>query len=157
MEIYLVRHGIAQDPSEAPSDPERRLTEEGLEKTARVAHAFRKRISRVDVIFHSPYLRAAETARIFAEEFPKAKLVAASGLTPHDEPRSALPLLAAAGDGSAVMLVGHEPHLSSLASRLMTGKDTPLVEFKKAGIAGFESFGDLERCRMSFFLSPKWL
>jgi phosphohistidine phosphatase len=157
MEIYLVRHGIAQDPVDAPSDAARCLTEEGIEKTTRVAHEFRKRISRVDVIFHSPYLRAAETARIFAAEFPKAKLISSGGLTPHDEPRSALPLIAAAKESGAVMLVGHEPHLSSLASRLMTGQDTPLVEFKKAGIAGFESYGDLERCRLSFFLSPKWL
>lgn len=155
MELYLVRHGIAQDPSEAATDAERRLTAEGREKTARVAREFRKRISRVDVIFHSPYLRAEETARIFAGEFPRAKLVCTTGLTPHDEPKSALPLFS--GGHDAVMVVGHEPHLSSLASRLLTGKDNPLVEFKKAGIAGFECLADLQHCRLCFLLSPKWL
>jgi len=157
MELYLVRHGIAQELQEAASDPERRLTAEGREKTARVARGFRERISRLDVIFHSTYLRAEETARIFSAEFPRAKLVCANGLTPHDEPKSALPLLSAVGEGEAIMIVGHEPHLSSLASRLLTGKDQPLVEFKKAGIAGFEFLPDLQHCRLNFLLSPKWL
>ena len=41
MEIYVVRHGIAidrEDPK-CPPDPERYLTEEGVEKTKRVAAA----------------------------------------------------------------------------------------------------------------------
>jgi phosphohistidine phosphatase len=154
MEAYLVRHGIAQDPADARSDAERRLTEEGREKTARVAKEFRKRVARVDVIYHSPYARAVETAAIFAREFPKAKVEPAKGLTPHDAPKAAFPLLA--GEG-AVMLVGHEPHLSSLVSLLITGREAPVVEMKKAGIAGIECLSALQHCRLMFLLSPKWL
>ena len=157
MEIFLVRHGIAEDPVGARSDAERRLTEEGREKTARVAKAFHRRITKIEVIFHSPYLRAAETAKIFAEEFPRAKLVAAKGLTPHDEAKSALPLISGSGPEECVMIVGHEPHLSCLASLLITGKDVPVLEFKIAGIAGIECHGPLQNCQLSFLLSPKWL
>jgi phosphohistidine phosphatase SixA len=83
--------------------------------------------------------------------------VAAIGLTPHDEAKSALPLFATLGDDDAAMLVGHEPHLSSLVSRLLTGKDNPMVEFKKAGIAGLECLAGLQHCRLCFLLAPKWL
>lgn len=157
MEFFLVRHGIAQEPDQAPSDAERHLTEEGREKTERVAKAFRRRISKISTIYHSPYLRAVETAEIFAREFPKAKVVAAKGLTPHDSPKSALPLLTGIGDEDCLMIVGHEPHLSTLASLLITGKEQPVMEIKKAGIVGVECLGPLQNCRLNFLLSPKWL
>jgi phosphohistidine phosphatase len=156
MEIYLVRHGIAQEPADAPSDAERSLTKEGQEKTSRVAKAFARQVSRVDVILHSPYARARETAELFARELPKAKVRAASGLTPHDGARSALPLLQEY-DEKSVMIVGHEPHLSSFASLLLTGRELPVLEFKKAGVAGIECLAGLQHCRLSFLLSPKWL
>jgi phosphohistidine phosphatase len=157
MFIFLVRHGIAEDHGTRATDAERRLTEEGREKTARVAKEFRKRVPRVSVIFHSPFVRAVETAEIFAGEFPKTRREAAKGLTPMDSAKSALPLLAGFGEDDCVMLVGHEPHLSSLVSLLITGRDSSVVEMKKAGIAGIECAANLQHARLSFLLSPKWL
>lgn len=157
MEIFLVRHGIAEDPGAVRDDSERHLTAEGREKTEKVAKAFRKRVPKVDVIYHSPYARAVETARIFAQEFPQARIESARGLTPHDSARAALPLISGIGSDERVMIVGHEPHLSSLASLLMTGREGAVVEFKKAGVAGLECHGPLQSCRLNFLLSPKWL
>ena len=68
MEIYVVRHGIAidrEDPK-CPPDPERYLTEEGIEKTKRVAAAVAALSSTPDVLLSSPYVRATQTAEIFA-------------------------------------------------------------------------------------------
>jgi phosphohistidine phosphatase len=157
MEIFLVRHGIAEDLASAPSDADRHLTSEGREKTERVAKAFRKRIGTVEVIFHSPYARAKETAEIFAKEFPQARLILAKGLTPQDSAKAALPLLSGFHSGNCVMIVGHEPHLSSLASLLVTGRPDPIVEVRKAGIVGIECEPPLHGCRINFLLSPKWL
>jgi phosphohistidine phosphatase len=161
VEIFLVRHGIAEDAETAGSagrsDAQRQLTDEGKEKTAKVARSFRKLVKRIDVIFHSPYVRAVETAKIFSQEFPGAKLIGAKGLTPHDEAKYALPLLSGIGSEECVMVVGHEPHLSSLASLLLTGKDSPILEFRKAGIAAIECQGPLQNCRLQFLLVPKAL
>ncbi len=161
MEIFLVRHGIAEDFSSAEErgegDAGRVLTKEGREKTTKVARAFRKQISTVDVIYHSPFARAVETAKIFAAEFPEARLEEAKGLTPMDPARGALSLLSGLGKGERFMIVGHEPHLSSLASLLLTGKEHPIVEFKRAGIAAIECLGSIHQCRLMFLLSPKWL
>ena len=156
MEIFLVRHGIAEAPERVENDSERRLTKEGHEKTERVAKAFARRVARVDLILHSPYARAAETAEYFAKLFPKAKKSSANGLTPHDSPYGALALLRDLADEN-VMFVGHEPHLSSLASLILTGQELPLLELKKAGIVGLECLPRLQHCRLSFLLSPKWL
>jgi phosphohistidine phosphatase len=158
MEIYIVRHGIAEDPDHAKRDSDRRLTEEGHEKTAKAARHFSKRVAKVDMIFHSPFLRAVETAKYFAAEFPKARVEAAGGLLPEDSPKNAQKLLSKLPDGASVMIVGHEPYLSSLTSLLITGSEEPILEFKKAGIAGIECTGSsLANCRLSFLLSPKWL
>ncbi len=161
MEIFLVRHGIAEEPSDAQAegrvDSQRRLTEEGREKTARMAKAFHKRVSWLDVIFHSPYARAVETANIFAEEFPEARMEEAKGLTPHDSAKGALHLMNGLGKEEHMMIVGHEPHLSTLASFLLTGKENPILEFKRAGVAGLDCDSAGRYCRLMFLLSPKWL
>ncbi len=161
MEIYLVRHGAAEDISAAQEagrgESERRLTHEGREKTSRIAHSFRKRILKVDVIFHSSYARAVETAKIFAQEFPEARLEMAKCLAPHDKPSRALSLMEDSGLSKCTMIVGHEPHLSFLAGLLLTGQELPILEFKKAGIAGIECQGSLQNCRLNFLLTPKFL
>lgn len=157
MEIYLVRHGIAEDSSASGRDADRKLTEEGAEKTERVAKAFAKKVPEIDVILHSPYRRARETAVIFSDVYPKAKLVEGKGLTPFDKAGFALPQLEEIPQGKKVMLVGHEPHLSCLASLLITGSDRPVLEFKKAGIAGIGCLNGLESCYLMFLLTPKMM
>jgi phosphohistidine phosphatase len=157
MEIYLVRHGIAEDMAESGCDSDRRLTEEGAQKTERVAKAFVKRVPLIDLILHSPYKRARETAEIFATQFPKAKLEEGKGMTPFDKAGFALPQISALSQGTKIMLVGHEPHLSCLASLLITGSDRPVMEFKKAGIAGIGCVNDLQSCYLMFLLTPKML
>ncbi len=155
MEIFLVRHGIAEDIAE--SDSERRLTPEGVTKTVRVAKGFAKHVPDIELIFHSPYKRARETAKIFASHYPDAVVKESKGLTPSDRARMALPLLSELSPGAKVMLVGHEPHLSALASLLMTGSERPVLEFRKAGIAGLACTGNLQHCYLMFLLTPKFL
>jgi len=157
MEIYLVRHGIAEDNADTNTDADRRLTAEGVARTGRVAKNFSKRISDIELIIHSPYKRAEETAKIFAEYYPDAEVKEGKGLTPFDKARMAMPLLSELPQGAKVMLVGHEPHLSCLASLLMTGSEHPVLEFRKAGIAGLACTGNLQHCYLMFLLTPKFL
>ena len=68
MQLYIVRHGIAierEDPK-CPPDPERYLTEEGVEKTKQVAKSMAVLGVTGDLFLTSPYVRAAQTAEIFA-------------------------------------------------------------------------------------------
>ncbi len=157
MEIYLVRHGIAEDRSASGRDADRALTEEGVAKAERVAKAFAKKVPSVDIIFHSPWLRAAQTAKIFAEFYLEAPLKTANELRSSERARMALPLLSGLGNEKKVMLVGHEPHLSSLASLLITGSERPVLEFRKAGIAGISCTGNLDQGYLMFLLTPKML
>ncbi len=159
MEIYLVRHGIAEEPLEAAqsgrSDPQRMLTKEGFQRTTKIAEAFSRKVKTVDLILHSPYVRAVQTAEIFAGAFPSAKISSTPGLTPMDEAQEVVPKIEESRV-SRLMLVGHEPHMSSLLSYLLTGGEQVSVGFKRAGIAGVE-WGGVGSCRLLFLLPPKML
>src|SRR6202166_3550918 len=78
MQIYVVRHGIAidrEDPK-CPPDPERYLTEEGIEKTKRVAAGIAALRATPDLLLSSPYVRATQAAEVFAAalDCPKQKI-----------------------------------------------------------------------------------
>src|SRR5260370_889751 len=78
MLLYIVRHGIAidrEDPK-CPSDPERYLTPDGIKRTREVAKSISSVIDIPKVLISSPYVRAVQTAEVFAEalEFSKVKI-----------------------------------------------------------------------------------
>lgn len=156
MEIYLVRHGIAEDPKIGQQDSDRALTAEGRDKTAWVAKALRREIGAVPFIVHSPYLRARETAEIFHRHFPEAELRMGQGLRPHDPPEVGLSSALEIAGKKTAMIVGHEPHLGMLASHILTGDVQASIQFKKAGVAAFEWAG-AGFSRLLFLLPPKFL
>ena len=67
MQIYLLRHGIAEDARPGHSDAKRALTKEGGERVAEVIKAARRAGAEPSLIVSSPFVRAVETARIAAE------------------------------------------------------------------------------------------
>ena len=72
MEIYLLRHGIAEDRSTTGRDPDRRLTDEGRAKLRRVLERAHQAGVRPSLILSSPYRRALETAEIMAAKLKPA-------------------------------------------------------------------------------------
>jgi len=117
MQVYLVQHGEAKAEAE---DPARPLTDRGREEVRRVArHAAAVKLQ-VAEIRHSGRLRARLTAEILAEHLsPPGGTREIEGLGPTDDPGKARREIEAAQD--SVMLVGHLPHLSRLASSLLAG------------------------------------
>ncbi len=54
MHLYLIRHGIAAEPEEYPTDAERQLTKEGASKTRKVAQRLYELEIQFDLILTSP-------------------------------------------------------------------------------------------------------
>lgn len=154
MELYLVRHGIAEEVSASGTDADRRLTSEGIHKVEKVAKGFAKKIEGLDIILHSTFLRARETAEIFRQHYPGAKFQEVKGITPMDAPSKALALVEMHANLDRVMIVGHEPHLSGLAALLLNGTDERILEFKRAGIAAID-WGGKGASQLLFFLPPR--
>jgi len=85
-------------------------------------------------IFHSSKLRAAQTAEVFTEYMePEEGPTEADGLAPLDDPRIWEGRLGAMEED--IMLVGHLPYMSRLASLLLTGNpDLAAFEFPASGV-----------------------
>lgn len=131
MQLFLVRHAIAVPHSPERPDAARPLTAEGRARFVQVVRGLKALGSRFDRLYHSPLVRAVQTAELLQP------LV--------DGPCVVMPDLAKAPDeemlahleGTKVALVGHEPHLGSLLAWLVTG-DSARGErfcFKKGGVA----------------------
>src|SRR5690349_25120030 len=115
MQLYIVRHGIAidrEDPK-CPSEAERYLTEDGVEKTKQVAKGLAALHLHVDVMISSPYTRAMQTATIFgsAFEYPKQKIRTTDALLPGAEPTAFFRELAKEKNVSSVFCFGHAPNV----------------------------------------------
>lgn len=131
MEIYLVQHGEAVPEA---VDPARPLTERGREEVQRVArHAAAAGLPGPE-IRHSGRLRARQTAEILAQHLlPAAGPQAMEGIGPADDPAAARAVVEAARE--PLMVVGHLPHLSRLASLLIAGdRGRELIRFRNGAI-----------------------
>jgi phosphohistidine phosphatase len=141
MQLYIVRHGIAidrEDPK-SPSEPERYLTAEVIEKTEQVAKGVAALGATPDLLISSPYVRAMQTAEIFAAamDYPKQKIRRSDLLLPGGEAALFYRELAKDKQAGTVFCFGHAPHLDDLIATGL-GSKNHLTALKKAGVALLE-------------------
>ena len=141
MDLYIVRHGIAidrEDPK-CPPDPERYLTEEGMDKTRQVAKGIAALGITPDLLISSPYTRAMQTAEIFASalDYSKQKIRRTDLLLPGAESSALFRELAKDKQSASVFLFGHAPHLDELIAAAFASKHH-LTSLKKAGVAALK-------------------
>jgi phosphohistidine phosphatase len=165
MDLLIIRHAIAEDRDAfAPSgrdDSERPLTAEGREKMRRVAEGLRGVVASIDVLASSPYARALETARIVAASYGMADddIEVVDALVPERPLDRFVSWIQRRSMPDVVAIVGHEPHLSRLATWLMSGLPESRVELKKGGacLVAFEGQPGPGVGVMRWLLTPKQL
>jgi phosphohistidine phosphatase len=120
MDLVIVRHAAAIERSTGISEEQRYLTPEGRVSFRKTARTMLKNGIEPDLIITSPLIRAVQTADILAETLTYiGPLVVADELSPG----FALPALRVLCDTyhsvNELMLVGHEPDLSTLVASLL--------------------------------------
>ncbi len=138
MLLYIVRHGDADTP--AASDDDRVLSKKGIRVTSAMARLLKEKdFDPPEIIVTSPLPRAEQTARIMLEEFaPKAKFEINNGLRSGSDLETAMSIIASKKDVCEVlMMAGHDPLFSRLASILISGTEYA-IEMKKSAVAIFE-------------------
>lgn len=129
MKLYLVQHAKAASEQ---IDPQRALTEEGRSEIRKVAAFIKPSNLCVDYMWHSGKKRAKQTAEILAEAIKIKTLTIHDGLGPNGDVKSFKDEIVSA-DGD-IMVVGHLPFLSKLASLLLAGAESAnTIAFKNAG------------------------
>jgi phosphohistidine phosphatase len=137
LRLLIVRHAVAEEREQfarnGGDDSLRPLTREGKIKMEQIARGLRKAAGKVDVVATSPFLRAAQTARVVAAACG-GEVQIIDSLIPTARPSTFLTWLREYGppDGT-IAVVGHEPHLGQLTTWLMAGTDEPRIAFKKGG------------------------
>jgi phosphohistidine phosphatase len=138
MEIYLLRHGIAEDGPAGQPDPERALTQDGRKKLRTVLRVAASAGVEPSLILTSPYKRALQTAQMAGEILGyKGELLRTKALEPNIAPRSVWDEIRVHKDEARIVLVGHEPLFSRLTAYLL-GAPELQVDFKKGAIACVE-------------------
>jgi len=134
MEIYILRHGIAEVRRAGRSDEDRKLTEEGRQKLRLVLARARKAKAAPSLILTSPLVRAVETAEIAAEVLGYASaIVRTDALLPSSSSRAVWRELRGHAGEAAILLAGHEPLLGETASYLL-GATRVIVDLKKGAL-----------------------
>ncbi len=130
MFLYLVQHA---ESKKEELDPSRPLSEKGLQDINKIALYLSKLALNVHKIFHSNKLRAKQTAEVLSEMLKPVKGISETdGLAPLDNPNIWAERLKDIPED--MMLVGHLPHLSRLASLLLCNDpDKNIISFKMAG------------------------
>lgn len=157
MEIYLLRHGIAEDRQPGRDDARRELTGKGRARLRIVLGVARRAGVRPSLILTSPYARAAQTAEIAAEVLGCEKApVRTDALLPGSSPQAVWKEVRAHSEETAVLLAGHEPLLGQAASFLL-GASWVLVELKKGALVSIEieQFDRQPRGLLRWLMTPK--
>jgi phosphohistidine phosphatase len=143
MNLYLLRHGIAVDPSAVgfSKDAERPLTPKGKRRLRQIAGALSVLKISFDVILSSPYVRAKQTAEIVAKPLKRLKQLKFSDeLTLGGNPKLLLQQLnELRPKPKNILLVGHEPYLSKLIALLTTGNTNMEIDLKKGSLCKLEA------------------
>lgn len=157
MELYILRHGLAESNSVSGRDSDRRLTPEGAEQVRRQMTRAREMGVSPEAIFSSPYVRALETARIVAELLGyQSEIVKTSALEPDAPPGAVWEDVwqEVRGFSKQVMLVSHEPLVSATVA-WMTGVSRE-AQFSTAALArlDIEPVTPVPRAHLRWIVRP---
>jgi phosphohistidine phosphatase len=158
-ELYLIRHGIAEERGEAwPDDSKRPLTEDGMSRLRKQSRGLVRIGVVIDTVLTSPLVRTRQTAEIVAAAFdPKPIVVSVESLAPGGAHAAILADIEKHAKKPRIAIVGHEPGIGEFAARLI-GTRHP-VTFKKGAVCRIDldvipSTGPGE---LRWFLTPRAL
>jgi phosphohistidine phosphatase len=157
MQIYLLRHGIAEDARAGQRDAERALTPEGVKKLRVILKRAQDGGVEPSLILTSPYKRAVQTAELAARAFGyKGELLRTKALQPDATARDAWEEIRLHRDAVQLLLSGHEPLFSALTAHLL-GCPSLLLDFKKGAVVrvDVDSLGPHPRGVLRWMLAPK--
>jgi phosphohistidine phosphatase len=158
-ELYLIRHGVAEERGEAwPDDAKRPLSEEGMTRLRKSIRGLACLDVILDIILTSPLVRTKQTAEIVAAGLdPRPPIVVVESLAPGGAQAVILADLEKHARKARVGIVGHEPGIGEFAARLIGSRHA--VEFKKGAICRI----DVDELppggpgELRWFLPPKFL
>lgn len=157
MQLYLLRHGIAEENAASGNDRDRSLTPEGRRKLRQVLEAAADAGVDPALILTSPFKRAVQTAEIAQTVLKyKNELLRTEALVPGAAVEQVWDEIRAHREESSLMLVGHNPLFTELAAYLLASNEMQ-IDFKKGALLriDLESFPAHPKGLLRWYLTPK--
>lgn len=153
MRLYLVQHGQA---AAKDVDPARPLTDRGRADVEKVAAFIKPLNLYVSTVWHSGKTRAAQTAELLAAAVrTDNRCLERPGLAPNDDVLPVKDELARAQHD--IMIVGHLPFLSKLASLLLADDESAApVAFQQAGLVCLQRAPE-KKWQLDWMITPQLL
>ena len=162
MDLFILRHGDAGNRLSDPiKDTKRQLTVSGKKEVVEIAKSLKKLGVKFNIIFSSPLARAFQTAKIIAEEYKFTKQIEQSEeLKPNGSKDFLYNKLSKLNIDSVILIVGHEPYLSSMINDIISNnKNSNNIILKKAGLSRIKITSTVPKLKgeLRWLLTPRIL
>ncbi|MBL8221652.1 MAG: histidine phosphatase family protein [Bryobacterales bacterium] len=157
MEIYLMRHGIAEDPGVGMRDSDRALTGEGKKKLRDVLQVAKRAGVKPAAVLSSPYKRAKETAALACEVLAlEGEVVLSDHFTPMADPRKGWEEIRLFTGEPSVLVTTHEPFTGLMVAYLLGMTQLP-IDVKKGALirVDVDGLGPHPRGVLKWMLTPR--
>jgi phosphohistidine phosphatase len=157
MDLFILRHGEAGNRmTVVEEDSERSLTPEGQIEMQKIARSLKVMELQANRVITSPLRRARETAEITAKILKIPILEEWDELKPNGSKPALYRKLARIEQNSGLILVGHEPYLSSMIGEIIGTTGARLI-LKKGGLGKIRitSFTPQVSGELRWLLTPK--
>jgi phosphohistidine phosphatase len=157
MQLYLLRHGIAEEGGAGMNDADRSLTTDGRRKLKQVLQAAVEAQVKPALILTSPLKRAVQTAELAKGTLGyKDEILRTKALVPGSTVELVWDEIRVHKDKQSLMLVGHNPLFDSLGGYLL-GQPGLQLDFKKGAILRIDvdTFSTHPKGVLRWYLTPK--
>jgi len=155
MNLYLIRHSLAENISTDKKDFDRELTEEGKSIITKASVAWKNYLGQLDIVFTSPLTRALQTAVILSTNLQETPNIIKDNNLGTGSRTSDLIDLLNSFDYKNVAVVGHQPDLSHHINNFC-GIGSFNLAFPPASLAKIEFENRIKygKGRLIYFIPP---
>ena len=160
LQLYFLRHAVAVERGEGDfAEEERPLTVKGRQKMIDAIRGIRRLDLKIDALLSSPLIRALQTAELVRNHLPyDGALEIEEELKPEGSLKGFLENVKRR-QATRVLLVGHEPSLSSWIQSLLGCGPRANLQLKKGGLCrlDLELASESSSSELIYLLQPRQL
>jgi len=155
LNIYLIRHTIAEAATHLKRDRERELTEEGIKTLKESINNWKSKVEYFDIILSSPFKRAVRTAEIIADSYNYKDEILNENSLASGSTTFAIIQLAELFKKENIAFVGHQPDIGNQVSTFISDSEVNL-KISPASIIkiSFEGNPKIGKGVLKFLLPP---
>ena len=168
MELFILRHGETSKRLSRSGGLDRPLTYTGTNDIKNIADSIKKLRIKIDLIVTSPLSSCKQTGEIINDLFNKRiPIIICNHLKPEGELLDFYNKISKYKDTSSILIVGHEPYLSSMINDIISKNDADRnynknnnnIILKKAGLSRIKITSTVPKLKgeLRWLLTPRIL